>query len=309
MSDLIVTLFSNTAQEKFPANSTSKFTVHLPRPLDLRGNWYVGLLDCHHPPIITVVEGSEEQDLITFPHLVSEKTFTYNLELLVNTLLKYAKRPEMYDKRYFHEFLVIENFGEFSVNETLSKYKTTLTPNKHQFKITPYMIDPQFRQSLVDRDYIKFESDRPYTMRQILYNIINTYHTILVQGKNQYGIEIEAGRTIGEMLYLYSFTFINTVRKQVGFSNDHVSNYLLIYTDMVIESIVGNEVARLLYATPRKSDVQQDYAEVRHVRYIKVAKSFISDISFLFCNERGHQYLFESGYLPTWLTLHFVNKA
>lgn len=110
------------------------------------------------------------------------------------------------------------------------------------------------------------------------------------------------------MLYLYAITFVNTIRHTAtNFDSAEVSNYLLIYSDIVEPAVVGNEMSRLLYVTPRQADVSRDLLEIRNVRYMSVAKPIVNDISFLFTDEAGRQLLFQDGYLPTLLTLHFYS--
>lgn len=166
MTDFYVTLFSNTSQNTYPENSTSKFTVTLPKPLKLTDAEYrVGITQCHHPAILGIVNSAagEEQDSIVFPRVFSEESFVYDLNTLASFILSHCKRPSLYTKRYFYEFLSIDNLREFNVNETLQKYKTTIADNTHKFKITPYVISSQYRISLEDRDYIEFQSNKKYT--------------------------------------------------------------------------------------------------------------------------------------------------
>jgi hypothetical protein len=51
MSDqFYVTLFSNASQNLYPENTIGAFTVELARPIDLNGNWEVGLCEFTCPP-------------------------------------------------------------------------------------------------------------------------------------------------------------------------------------------------------------------------------------------------------------------
>lgn len=312
MSEFYVTLFSNSDQKKYTNNSTSKFTVTLPKPINIdQTQWCVGLTDCYHPKIIGTVSGEAEgdQDKIVLPYLVSESTFSYDLNALVNLILSNAVRPNLYTKRFFYEFLNRDNLKEFEVNPNLSQYKTTMNQETHIFKIAPFKILPQFRnkQTMVARTYIQFESQREYTMKEILHIILSTYYTILNKSKvdNEYGIVVEPGKTIGEMLYLYCVSFVNTVRNVTLQYTENISNYLLIYSDIVEGSIVGSEVVRFLYAAPRHSEVERDAIEIRNIKYFRLCKSYISEISLIFCDERGRQIMFQDGYLPCYVTLHF----
>lgn len=308
--DFYLTLFSNTSQKTYPHNSTSKFTATLPKPIKLKHSEYrVGITQCHHPALIGTVdsEKGDDQDCIIFPNIVSEQSFTYDLDTLASLILKNSNRPELYTKRYFHEFINKENLKDFDINEILKKYQTTIPEKGHKFKITPYDISPQYRVSLKERDYLEFQTNIKYTGKQILHIILSTYNRILI-GKNavKYGIVVEKGKTISDMLYLYAVTFVNSIRTAaMRYASTEISNYLLIYSDIVEPSIVGNTMTRVLYVAPRQTDVNRDTVEIRNVRYARVSKTIISDISFLFTDENGRQLIFQDGYLPTLLTLHF----
>lgn len=47
--DFYVTLPSNSSFEYFPDNTASNFRTHLRRPIDLEGDWEVGLVEFHYP--------------------------------------------------------------------------------------------------------------------------------------------------------------------------------------------------------------------------------------------------------------------
>lgn len=308
--DFYITIFSNTSQKSYPYNSTSKFTVSLPRPIKLINSEYrVGITQCHHPALIGTVnsEKGDDQDCIIFPNIVSEQSFTYDLDTLTSLILKNSSRPELYTKRYFHEFLSKDNLKDFDVNDVLKKYRTKIPKGAHKFKITPYDIALQYRVSLEDRDYVEFQTNFKYTGKQILYIILNTYYRILLEDNGtKYGIIVEKNKSISDMLYLYAVTFVNSIRAAaIRYASAEISNYLLIYSDIVEPSIVGNAMSRILYVAPRQSDVNRDTVEIRNVRYERVSKSVVNDISFLFTDENGRQLIFQDGYLPTLLTLHF----
>ena len=52
MADSIyIDLVSNASMLEFPENKTNKFTTKLAKPLELEGDWEIGLLELNHPKI------------------------------------------------------------------------------------------------------------------------------------------------------------------------------------------------------------------------------------------------------------------
>lgn len=318
MDSFYVTLFSNSSQNIFPTNSSSKFTLRLPKPLDFKNEaWSVGLVDIMHPVIEGHVVGDEmEQDLVKFPPVhKQETTKCLEFEPFIKYTIFNSRKPEVYSKRYFHSFLNIEFLKEFQINEALSRYKTTLTEASSKLGVKLFEILPQFRDSnIADKKHcIFFNYDTPYTMRQILWRFLDAYYNLYLEAESnpaifsQVGLIRESNKTIAEALLLYATSFMNKVREIVGKRTslyEH-SNYLLIYADFIKPSIVGNTFARLLYSTMRKKDVNEDLILVQHVKYLLIEKIFIEDVSYLFADEQSRQIKFEDGYLPTSLVLHF----
>lgn len=307
MKEFHINLFSHTGYRLYPDNSTSRFTVELPKMVELDGSYVVGLTDIHHPKILgTVTDSAVDQDQICLPFAVSEETFQHDIETFISLLLNHATVPTTYQKRYFYEYLNLKNLREFEVCAAFQKDLVQPSEQPHFFKITPFNIKPEFRLSMVERDYIQLESNRNYTMRQILYIVLNTYLKVLKQEQNNFGIVVEKGRTIGEMLLLYAETFVNTLQGLLSnYQTAGKTSYLLLYCDLVAPTIVGDELARLLYVAPRQSDVERDVLEIRNVKYFPVNKRIITSISFFFADELGRQIMFESGLTPVYIGLTF----
>lgn len=309
MDDFYVTLFSNLHQDKFSDNTTSQFTALLPRPIVINPNEYmVALTDINHPKILGTVEGRGQQDQIVFPTIASENSFTYDLTSLADLILKHSTRPGLYRaRRYFREFLDLRNLREFDVNEPLQRYRTQVpAAGSRIFRITPYEIAPQYRASMDSRTYFVFQSLFAYNMRQILFIILDTYRRLLTGPTPEFGIVVEKGKSVGDMLYLYAITFVNAIRNAaLQYHQPAPSNYVFLYSDLVSPSIVGSEMARLLYAGVRQSEAEQDVIEVKNAKYLRVLKTYIPTISFFFADETGRQIMFEDGYLPVMIQLHF----
>lgn len=313
MEDFYLTLFSNTSQQIYPNNSTSKFTLKLPKPVILNGgDWCVGLTECHHPSILGSVDGNSIVDEIVFPLIEKAYVYRYDLQNLVMFMLAHAAKPELYTKRYFNEFLDLERLKNFDVDEKINEAKVPLLPDHPKsFCINFYTVASEYRGDIKKTGFW-FQSERKYTMKQLIWIILKTYYDVFIDAKKNpsilgvYGLLME-GKTVAEMLQLYALTFVNAVRVYSDHFSRSVteSNYLLIYSDFVDQSVCGNTLSRLLYITNRKNAIEEDVINVQNVRYIPIAKNYIEDMSFFFSDERSRQIIFESGFKPTLIVLHF----
>lgn len=314
--DFYVTLFSNTSQDLFPDNSTSKFTVKLPKAISIphNENWKCGLVECSHPRIMGTINGPGAQDEIIFQSAPDESLYyTSVLGNFIIFVLENTNYVSLYTKRYFQDFLDLDNLKEFTVNEKMLRHKTEIQPGEQAFKVAFYPAAFQFRTAEEPvKDYFVFVIGKPYTMREILWTVLNTYYKILNEGEITKEILIKHGilfenKTTSEMLLIYAKTFVNVLHQLLSTQglNRKISNFLLMYTDIVESQIVGNSISKLLYATPRNADVDKDQILIRNTKYLPLCKSFIEDISFYFADEAGHQIVFESGFLPAYVVLHF----
>jgi len=316
MDEFYVTLFSTSSQKLYPNNSQSKFTVKLPRPLTFNSNekWCVGLVDCSHPGIIGTIRGSgNEQDIIIFPESPSVLGHIVDVHTMAILILQNARHPDLYSKRYFNDFLDIENLKEFEVNSKINKHRVAPLGRSIAFKVSPFSIASQYRGTDTEKAYITLETERPYTGKQILWVILNLYHKILIDAETnpktlkEYKL-FKGGKSIAEMLQHYALTVINTIRLHAkhGFDlEEHESEFLLIYTDIIEGHIVGNEIAKVLFLTHRQKHMPIDHTDVKHVQYFPLCKSYIEDISILFTDENASQLILESGYSPTSIVLKF----
>lgn len=67
MNDFYITLLSNGSMGIYPQNKTSSFTVHIPRQMNLTGEWDVALAEIHYPyTFFTVQEGENQFGIKSF---------------------------------------------------------------------------------------------------------------------------------------------------------------------------------------------------------------------------------------------------
>lgn len=302
-----VSLFSNSSLEKFPENSASKFQVALPKVLDFsQGNWVVGVIEIFHPRILGGVSNSKNNgDVVNLPFIPSEKSFQYDLEQFIDLLLKSSARPEIYwEERYYEEFLNKTNLESFEIN--LKKYATETIDKALTFKISPFPKKPEYRTTMKKKDYIFFEAKRNYSMKQILYKIMEGYFKIFRDDSKEFkDIERGSKESIFDALYLHGLSFINSIRSKAATYNPNPSCFVLIYGDFIVPSIVGPGLSKVLYSTRRKVNAIQDSIKVDHVHYIEVNKKFVENIAIFFSDEYGQQLMMEDSFDATYILLHF----
>lgn len=317
--EFFVTLFSNSNTEIYPKNSKSKFTCKLPVSLDFHSNqnYSVGLVDCVFPRILgTIANAGEEFDVVRFAPVIKVLVGENRLERLVNVVLQNAKKPSIYHKNYFRDFLNLENLKSFENNPQIARHKVTREGGKKQYAFKIYGFkDSAFR---TDERYFAciFEQERNYTLNQIMWIICNTYNQILKAAReddtlyDKYGINRDSSDE--EILYNAVFTFINQMLTQVVINHNSVfedSDYLLIYTNIIEERIIGDGLSKVLYLTNRGKNTVIEQLDVKNIQYIPVIKQNIDEISVFIADEQGQQFVFESDKTPTCLTLHFKKNV
>lgn len=313
--EFFVTLFSNSSAEIYPKNSKSKFTCKLPVSLDFHTNqnYSVGLVDCVFPRIIgTVANSGDEIDVVCFPEIISRgDVYEKKLEFLVNIVLENAKKPSIYNKNYFKDFLNIENLKSFENNPAINRHKVEIESKaQHYFKVYKFQED-MFRDGEAYLPVI-FEKKRNYTLNQIIWIICNTYNYITKVGRKTPDLFVKYGinekHSTSEILYTAVFTFINEFLTQTankyGFEFED-SDYLLIYTDIIEERIIGDNLSKVLYLTNRDKNTNIEQLDVKNIQYIPVIKQNLDEISVFIADEQGQQIVFVSDTTPTCLTLHF----
>lgn len=310
-TDFYVTLFSNSSQKYYPANSLSKFSARLPKPLNFNRPFKVGLVEIQCPKIIGVatsnVTNVDEILLPPIKNIVSEIT----LKDLTSFIIECSKYSEMYDEKYFEEFLDIRKLNDFE--KRYKQYKPVEnTVVKNKFGVKPILMGDGSNYRDGYPRTITYEGHRKYTGKQILYLYLDwywkNYETIAnneILGSHHI---LRSDNLKGTMLYNVLTQFVAHLRmafQEHRSFHTKDSSYMLIYTDIIEPRICGNEIARVLFMCTRRPSEILDEIFVKNVQYHVVGKTYLEEISILICDEMGRQIIFESGYKPCSVTLHF----
>lgn len=317
--EFFVTLFSNSDIQTYPNNSKSKFTCKLPISLDFYNNfdYSVGLIDCTFPRILgNVRNAGHKLDAVNFSSTYKHKSNNNRLEILADIALSNCKNPTMYHKSYFRDFLNIENMRSFENNPNLVQHETRPDYKKGQFLVDIYSIDKSRFRTDEPRQSVIFERDRNYTMNQIVWRICYTYNQILKSAVNDPTLfgkyMIDPNLSDEQILFNAAFLFINELLNQIVISYGTTfedSDYLLIYSDIIEERIVGNNLSKVLFLTTRNKNAAMEQLDIKNVHYIPVIKKNINEVSFYITDEEGNQIVFEDGKTPTSITLHFKKNV
>lgn len=309
-----VTIFSNSNMDLYPKNSKSKFTCRLPKVLKFDSDYEVGICECTFSPIIGVTDKADvDLDLILIPKEKIEDITSAKLDGMIETILNNAKHPSFYTRAYFREFLNQENYKDFESNPELSKYKVTANSEAEPVLFKVYSYAKEYRGDDETIKHIRFESERAYTCKQLLWIIMNTYYKIYLEAQNDPGIMKRYnitffGKSMSELLYYAALTFVNRLRSYVSnFQNAYTeeSDYLLIYTNIIRERIVSDSLSKVLFISNRPKNTLTEQIEVRNIQYFPLCLQEIDEISIILCDEQASLLILESSSTPTCLTLHF----
>lgn len=310
-TDFYVTLFSNSSQKFYPNNSLSKFTARLPKPLNFFKSYKVGLVEIQCPKIIGVVTNNNTNvDEIVLP-TIKKIVPDINLKDFTQFMIECSKFAELYDDKYFQDFLDVKKLNDFE--NKFKKYKPVENPNSQQkFGVIPILMGEgaKFRAGISKA--VTYEGNKKYTGKQLLYLYLAWYCKNYEKMGNDDILGdhhiLRSDNAKGAMLYNVILQFMSHLR--MAFQDHRTfhmkdSSYMLCYTDIIEPRICGNDIAKVLFiGTRRPSDIL-DEIFVKNIQYLVVAKNYIEEISILLCDEMGRQIIFESGYKPCSVTLHF----
>lgn len=86
------------------------------------------------------------------------------------------------------------------------------------------------------------------------------------------------------------------------------SSYFFVYLDIIELSINGSSISKVIYLTKRAFINEQKNVNISLIKYFKLEKRYITDITVLIAGSDGKQIQFESSWIPTCVQLHFRKK-
>ena len=280
MASFYIVLPSNVAHYGSKANKTSHYITHLPRALELNppNSWECGLVEFHYP---VSWHNLTDRDICTLK--VIHRTFGPPLEEpddrrgSVPSLHMADKTalgtPTIVDRKYtFHI-----GPGHFARPEELLGEITSKRP-------------PSFKSRLTFN-----KSTRKCTINmQAGYKLV--LHPLLARMLGFVENEFEAFKRNT------TFPSPSPVNPTSGF------DYILIYTDIVKDSVVGTAEAPLLRTVPASRNWGQQMSHIfDSPHYMPVALSQIPRIEIKIAAETGNLIPFEQG--KTLVKLHFRKKS
>lgn len=296
-----VTLFSNSS-ENFYNNKLSEFTNDLTPPLILKplGKWKVGLTDLTHSYILNEPYQSSD-DVIRFYHLNNT-----NLQLsdFIFYIVLHSKKPTIYTRSYFHDFLDYEKLKNFSTNETLNTYKKKL-------------INPDSLESFtVNWEYarvkhnFKIHLNINYTGKEIFYIFVSSLVDFLNKYEKNKNLVNEDNFTDYKTKLIYGI--LNNTIDSIQSNCKLVSNsriisqnaFFFVYSDCIQPRYVGDKFYNVLSVLPLK-EVEHEYTAIKNVQYFTVNKEILNNISIKFADEYGRSIPIDTDFHPTCVNLHF----
>lgn len=329
----------------FPDNTASKFTVKLPKILDLReGNWQCGIVDLSLPKIEYFKYGVEAIDEIIFPRVNGLKTLSMSLADICRFVLSNSTRPDLYlsDENYFTNFVQ----GYKTHKKNLNAKPTAVAPANgddmwQSFSFAPFPI--RYGRRLFEfnpKQYVNFQSGKAYTLKEIMYAFFDALLISLENQKERVGAFLEGNEmmiscaTNNEMvaaipdqfstpilrqvtdadivhiLLRYAEDFILTIKRELQSEERYFSHgYIMIYTTLVEPSIIYDTLSRIIFITRQKPKKELSTIHIDRVKYFNVQSQLVQEVSFLIMSERGQQVHFQSSWTGTAISLHFKRIA
>lgn len=313
-----VRLFSTSSQEIYPDNTKSHFTIKLPEPLELKGEWECGLVEFFHDKIIG--HKMEERSIILSQEEIEKEEFANTVRGQIN--------PAIYTHDYFGKYNKKSYYDPTSGNSIWDDYNNQ-ERSKDTFRTDDEMVTKVINAFDRQQDFynehinyddtaIKLQKNVPYkSVRDLLHDylsgFIDLYHksveklhkTRILQYDVKFSEISRLHEAFEKTLFKKATAFIDQFNNYAIRTTPLGNNYVLIYTDIIKGHIVGNTIAKVLYMSDRKAEAEP--LVVSNIQYLKVEKEYINELSIFIGNDHAEQLLFGES-LPskcTALVLHF----
>lgn len=341
--DFHVFCFSNSSMDIYPENSASKFTVKLPKELDLReGEWQCGIVDLSVPRIEYFKYGVKAIDEIIFPHVNGLKTIAMGLPEICRFILANSTRPDFYlsDKKYFINFLEGYNIQKKKIPNSNPKADLSDDDVWRTFSLAPFPI--RYGRRLYEpnpKQYVNLQSGVAYTLKEIIYKFIDAFLTSIENQTERVGAFLAGNEMmissadnemvaaipdelstpilrgaksadITPMMFTFVETFIQAIMHELQNEEGYFSHgYMMVYSSIVAPSIIFDSLSRIIFITRQKPKKEIPAIPIDRVKYFNVESRLVQEISFLIMSERGQQVRFQSSWTGTAISLHFKRIA
>lgn len=325
-SQFYVTLFSTSSQDVYPNNTKTNFTCILPQPINLQGNWELGLVQFFHDKIIGT-KNALEKPIIFETKEIEQTNFIHLLKSKINPVICTSdywgdfKNPSFYeiDKQnsIWSDFDKENSMYRSASDELVMKVKNIVSPNDGF----------SFKKLGASKQLIRMGKNKTYNsllsvLKEYLHGYIEAYYNdkqLLEQEKakveekkNTAKIETITKNMnalndgIQKLLYHKAMEIIEPLEMEARSIVPHGSHFVLIYTDVIKRHVVGNTNAKVLFMSDRGGDINSPVL-VTNVQYYPIEKQYINEISVLIANDVGEQLVFgqSNPSKPTSLVLHF----
>lgn len=321
--DFVLTLFSTQSQDLFPSNTKTHFTIRLPKPIILKGDYEVACVNFFYDKIIGTVNSVKESPIVLTVDELNSTDFIDILKTQIN--------PVLYTDEFFNEFSR-KNFYQKSSKDSLwATYNhaertasTFRSNNEIVTKIKDSLSDEEktiFNFSSEDMSTVKLPKNVIFgslksLLLDYLYSYIDMYqHKEVKILKTQKKPEVKANEVkklseeVELLLERKAKNFISQFT-QLARKSDAVgsSSYVIVYCSVVQQHLVGNDYARVLFLTERKTNA--DPIVISNIQYLPVETNLLHEITIFVANDLGEQLLFGSSTPDqcTCLVLHFRKR-
>lgn len=367
-SEHILRIFSNQSTE-FYENKISNFTSRLAKPIALSASkeWFIALTNLYLPPTIFHSEVDIIfNDNVLIPDIDPKQVFGNSLcssdELgkFFSELLEISPSAyQLYNESYFEWFLnENHHFDQFNLKRTfvhdvlpLINTNQLFTVNlqisdliekdekldEFIFKANALRLNPNNVQSIA----IRFDKSFPYTIKQILFTIINQvlyatrlsirpddnevrqkYYREIFEKKKDFQKTIKEHKKLNnksdQLIHRILKKFINSFKEnlfkqheQYKFYKNLNSHFVFIYLNILQETFVSDKLYKVLAIFP---DAQiHTHEKFKNLKihspvYLKIETDKIYEINVQIKNEFSFPVPFSHSATPAYLELHIISK-
>lgn len=280
MKNFYVTLFSNSSMDFYGENKTSSFTVQLPRPMLLNGDWEVALSEIQYPySFFNVQDGQNE--------------ITIKKILITTKLIEFIKQhdnkvaPETIEKTFPGEWVTCKIEPGFydSIVQLISSVNGAIKSKTKHLKF--------------------FELDTKSQKVKAVPSVVTVGNALILSVKLSERLALQLGYNPYNEISDKNSASIHSVNLISG-----IPDKMLIYCDIVEPQIIGDKCAKVLRTTAvTPTDGATPFfampccKEFTQLQYIPVQQKHFESISVDIRTTTGERMPFTYGTLS--VKLHF----
>lgn len=282
--EFYVTLFSNSSMQINPNNVLSLFTNLLKKPLQLKGNWAVGISE------IFINQFNSTQNRKRRRRDTAKQSSEYRSISVQDVANLLSSKKDLHNRNEANEKQLNEK-KPISENETKTQKLNQKTYSKTEINAEIHEKKAQLNKEAKSEEQKQKNESKKETRNLEKSTQANANSENFV-GANNLLLLSEPLNTIIEAIY----NVLENTEKQV-------KNYAFAYCDIITPRLIGDQYNRCLRVIPITN--LQQHIIFENIEYYPVQTNVIPSITMLIADENGEKLNFMASSVPTMCTLHF----